>query len=109
MQRTALILTAAAAAALLAAAAPAHAGSALALAKQQGCLGCHAVASTLVGPAYQAVAAKYKGQPDAVATLVQHILEGGTGRWGDIPMPPQKQLSPAQARQLATWVLGGAK
>ncbi|MDE2082807.1 MAG: c-type cytochrome [Burkholderiales bacterium] len=94
---------------LLAASAPSHASSALALAQKEGCLGCHAVATKIVGPAYQDVAAKYRGQPDAVATLVQHIREGGSGRWGDIPMPPQKQLSAAQAKQLATWVLGGAK
>jgi len=94
---------------LLTGAAPVHAGSALALAKQQGCLGCHAAGTKLVGPAYQDVAARYKDQPDAVAMLVKSIREGGSGKWGEIAMPPQAQLSPAQARQLASWVLGGAK
>ncbi len=88
-------------------AAPALANQALA--QKNNCLGCHAPASKLVGPAYQDVAARYAGQPDAVAQLVQSIRNGGSGRWGDIPMPPQPQLSPADAKRLAQWVLQGAK
>ena len=102
-------LVAAAILGALAAGLPARAASVIEFARQQGCLGCHAAATKLVGPAYEDVAAKYKGQTDAVATLVKHIREGGSGRWGEVPMPPQKQLSEAQARRLATWILGGAK
>ena len=80
-----------------------------ALARKQGCLGCHAATSKLVGPAYQEVAAKYGGQPDAVAQLTQSIRNGGSGKWGEMVMPPQKQLSVADAKRLATWILGGAK
>jgi cytochrome c len=80
-----------------------------ALARKQGCLGCHAVASKLVGPSYQDVAAKYAGQADAVTQLVQSIRNGGSGKWGEMAMPPQAQLSEADARRLATWILGGAK
>ena len=58
---TALCLT------TLAAAAPAHASDALA--KKNGCLGCHAVSSQLVGPSYQAVAAKYGNDKATVAML----------------------------------------
>lgn len=108
MPRPLLTFAAAATAGLIATTA-AHAGSALALARQQGCLGCHAVAAKIVGPSYQEVAAKYQAQADALTTLVQHIREGGSGRWGDVAMPPQKQLSPTQAKQLATWILSGAK
>jgi len=80
-----------------------------ALARKQGCLGCHAVAVKLVGPAYQDVAAKYAGQPDARAALVASIRQGGSGKWGDMAMPPQTQLSEADAQRLAAWILGGAK
>ena len=79
------------------------------LARKQGCLACHAATSKLVGPAYQDVASKYAGQPDAVAQLVQSIRNGGSGKWGDMAMPPQTQLSEANAKRLATWILGGAK
>lgn len=80
-----------------------------ALARKHGCLGCHAVSTALVGPAYQQVAEKYRGDPDAQAALAQRIREGGSGTWGDIAMPPQPQVSAADAKRLATWILGGAK
>lgn len=80
-----------------------------ALAERQGCLGCHALDTALVGPAYQAIAERYREQPGAEATLVQHMRSGSSGRWGTMPMPPQPQLSQADARRLAKWVLSGAK
>jgi cytochrome c len=79
------------------------------LAKKNNCLSCHAVDKKIVGPAYQDVAKKYAGQADAEATLVKNIKTGGSGKWGPIPMPAQAQLSDADAKALATWVLGGAK
>ena len=85
----------------------AHANKALA--EKSGCLGCHAIATKLVGPTYQDVAEKYAGQSDAKEKLVQSIRNGGVGRWGQMPMPPQAQLSEADAKKLAAWILGGAK
>ena len=79
------------------------------LAKKNNCLSCHAVDKKLVGPAYQDVAKKYAGQADAEATVAKNIKAGGSGKWGPIPMPPQAQLSDADAKTLAAWVLGGAK
>ena len=79
------------------------------LAKKNNCLACHAVDKKLVGPAYQDVAKKYAGQADAEATLAKNIKAGGSGKWGPVPMPPQAQLSDADAKALAAWVLGGAK
>ena len=79
------------------------------LAKKNNCLACHAVDKKIVGPAYQDVAKKYAGQADAEANLTKSIKAGGSGKWGPIPMPPQAQLSDADAKALATWVLGGAK
>lgn len=79
------------------------------LAGKNGCLGCHAVATKLVGPAFKEVAARYAGQADALETLAKHIQQGGTGRWGDMPMPPQQQLTPADAKKLAAWVLSVPK
>ena len=85
----------------------AHANKALA--DKNGCLGCHATAVKLVGPAYKDVAAKYADQPDATEMLAKSIRAGGTGKWGEMAMPPQSQLSEADAKKLAAWILGGAK
>lgn len=79
------------------------------VAAKLGCLGCHAVATQLVGPAYQAVAEKYAGQADAVAVLVASIRKGGSGKWGDVPMPPQPTVSEADAKRLAVWILRAGK
>ena len=80
-----------------------------ALAQKNACLACHAVDKKLVGPSYKDVAKKYAGQKDAVATLVKNIKAGGSGKWGPVPMPAQTALSDADAKALATWILGGAK
>lgn len=81
----------------------------LALAQKNSCMACHAVDKKLVGPAYQEVAKKYAGNQDAVKLLTESIRKGGSGKWGPVPMPPQAQLSEADATTLATWVAGGAK
>ena len=79
------------------------------LASKAGCLGCHAAATRLVGPAYREVAERYRGDPQALLMLTQRIREGGSGKWGDMAMPPQTKLSEADAKRLAAWILGGAR
>lgn len=46
------------------------------LLKAKGCLGCHAFDKKKVGPAYKDVAAKYKGDANAEATLVAKLKDG---------------------------------
>ena len=55
------------------------------------------------------MAKKYAGQADAENTLAKSIKAGGSGKWGPVPMPAQAQLSDADAKTLAVWILGGAK
>ena len=75
-----------------------------ALAKAKNCLTCHAADKKIVGPSYKDVAAKYKGQGDAVAKLAAKMKSGGKGVWGEVPMPPNN-LTDDEAKKLATWVL----
>jgi cytochrome c len=75
------------------------------LAKSKNCMACHAVDKKVVGPAYKDVAAKYAGQKDAEDKLVQKVLKGSKGVWGEIPMPPNSNVSEAEARTLVKWVL----
>jgi cytochrome c len=98
--KTLLALTAVAG---LFAATPAFASAELAKAKN--CMACHATDKKLVGPAYKDVAAKYAGQKDAVDKLAQKIIKGGSGVWGPVPMPPNANVSEAEAKTLAAWVL----
>ena len=75
-----------------------------ALAKAKNCMTCHQIAVKVVGPAYKDVAAKYKGQADAEAKLAAKMRSGGKGVWGEVPMPPNN-LTEAEAKKLAAWVL----
>jgi cytochrome c len=82
--------------------------SMLDLAKAKGCTACHGVDKAIVGPAYKDVAAKYRQRPDAVDYLAQKIKNGGSGVWGNVPMPPHPGLSNEETRSLAQWILAGA-
>jgi cytochrome c len=74
------------------------------LAKTKNCMGCHAMDTKVLGPAFKDVAAKYKGQKDAETKLVASITKGSAGTWGAMAMPPNP-VSAAEAQTLAKWVL----
>lgn len=76
-----------------------------ALAQAKGCLVCHKVDMKVVGPAYKDVAAKYKGDAGAFEMLVAKAKSGGTGTWGQIPMPPQAHVPEEDLRTIIKWVL----
>ncbi len=51
------------------------------------CGACHNMATESVGPAWQRIAAKYKGKADAEKTLITNITTGGKFGWyTDKPM-----------------------
>ena len=100
------LYTAIAAGALAAAiASPAFAVVQLALAQKSGCTACHSVDKKIVGPAYKDVAAKYRGDKTAEAKLITKVEKGGSGVWGQIPMPPNTQVKPEDVKKLVEWVL----
>jgi cytochrome c len=72
------------------------------------CTACHAMDRKLLGPSFKEVADKYAAKPDAVAYLAQRIKNGGSGVWGQVPMPSQG-ISPQDAQTLAQWIAQGAK
>jgi cytochrome c len=87
-------------------AAPAAAGGdQLALATTSGCMACHQVEVKVVGPAYKDVANKYRGDAAALDMLAAKVKAGGVGTWGQIPMPPNVQVSDENIRAIVTWVL----
>jgi len=76
-----------------------------AMMKKDGCAACHSVDKKIVGPSYTEVAAKYKGDKDAVAKLSKKVKEGGSGAWGPVPMPPNAAVSNTDITDLVTWIL----
>ena len=87
----------------LSASAPAWADQALAQSKN--CMACHSVDKKVVGPAFKDIGAKFAGQPGAANVLAQEIIKGSAGVWGPVPMPANTQVSEADAKKLADWVL----
>lgn len=84
----------------------ADASAAEALAKKDGCLLCHAVDKKVVGPAYKEIAAKYKGDKSMEAKLIEKVKKGGSGVWGQIPMPPNSpQVKDEDIKTIVQWIL----
>lgn len=75
------------------------------LLKKHACTACHAVDKKMVGPGYKDVAAKYRGQKDIEAKLVEKVKKGGSGVWGAVPMPPNAAVPDADLKTLIAYIL----
>ncbi|HEV3424669.1 MAG TPA: c-type cytochrome [Paraburkholderia sp.] len=78
------------------------------IARANACMGCHAVDRKLVGPSFQQIAARYKGDAQAPVKLASKVKDGGSGVWGAIPMPAHPAMNDVDIRTVVGWVLAGA-
>ena len=88
--------------------AAADADAAMKLTKDNGCTKCHAVEKDKKGPAYQKVAAKYKGKADGEAKLTDMITKSPKVKMGDGSEEEHKAVAtkdPAQVKNLVQWIL----
>lgn len=79
-----------------------------ALAQKYACVACHQADRKVVGPSWNDITAKYAADaksPQSITRLADSIRKGGSGKWGNVPMPPQAALSDADAKALAHWLL----
>jgi cytochrome c len=85
--------------------------AAKALARQNNCFKCHGATKAKDGPAYSAVAEKYKGKDGAEARLIEHITSGEKAKFPDGHEEKHKivKTSPpddmAQIKNLIDWIL----
>ncbi|TDR72465.1 c-type cytochrome [Paludibacterium purpuratum] len=75
------------------------------MATKDGCFACHTIDTKLVGPAWKDVAKKYKGDKTAEAKLIAKVKNGGSGVWGQVPMPPNSMVSDADVKTLVKGIL----
>ena len=75
------------------------------LAQKYACLGCHGIDKKIVGPAFRDIASKYANDNLASTKLFVKVKMGGRGVWGDVPMPPNLEVSDAELKQILAWVL----
>ena len=69
------------------------------------CVGCHKEHDKVLGPAYAAIAEKYKPTEANIAMLANKIITGGKGNWGEIPMTAHPGLSVADAQGMTKYIL----
>ena len=75
------------------------------LIEQSDCKSCHQYTEKSIGPSYQAVAEKYPNSAENTAYLVNKIINGGAGVWGDHAMSAHPSLSEADAKRMVDYIL----
>lgn len=75
------------------------------LIKGSDCYSCHSETEKNVGPAFQAVAARYKSTEANLSRLTQKVIQGGNGTWGEAVMSAHPQLDPPTVRKMLQYVL----
>jgi len=68
------------------------------------CKTCHKVNETSIGPAFMLVANKYREQPNSSKYLVEKIIHGGGGVWGETAMSAHPDLSEGDAKQIVEYI-----
>ncbi|TFG76290.1 MAG: hypothetical protein E4H26_04760 [Flavobacteriales bacterium] len=76
---------------------------------RNACFTCHRAKDKLIGPSFSEIAKRYSEQPDSVLFLVQKIMNGGKGNWGEQIMPAQPHLLPEQVEGVIKWILRNGK
>ena len=76
-----------------------------ALMEKSDCKSCHNLTEKSVGPSFISIADKYSGDAAAVKRLVEKVIKGGSGVWGDLVMAPHPQLSTDDTEKMIRYVL----
>lgn len=74
------------------------------LAAKYNCQACHTTETAKVGPSYRDIAKRYGSEPNAIAELGEHIVNGSSGSWGPQPMPATA-VPDADLKALVQWIL----
>ena len=69
------------------------------------CRSCHNTYLQTIGPSYVDVARRYVNNEENVTMLVNKVLQGGAGNWGEAAMTPHPDLPPAQARAMVAYIM----
>lgn len=76
-----------------------------ALLEKRGCRTCHAYDKKILGPAYKEVANRYRKDPKAFDYLVNKVINGGAGAWGDYAMASQQHIPKADIQKMVRYIL----
>lgn len=76
-----------------------------ALLEASDCKSCHDMTAKSVGPSLKEIADRYAGNESSVNSLVEKVIKGGSGVWGDLMMSPHPQLTVAETGKMIRYVL----
>ena len=68
------------------------------------CFNCHHATQKLVGPSFNDIAKRYKGNSTAFDTSVERVMKGSSKVWGEIPMLPHPNLKRDQVASMVRWI-----
>jgi cytochrome c len=77
----------------------------LKLIAKSDCKTCHNKNLQTIGPAYVAIAKKYKTTPENVSLLSKKVKLGGSGIWGEQAMTPHADLADEIITEMVTYIL----
>lgn len=69
------------------------------------CRSCHNTYLQTIGPSYVDIASRYINSEENVTMLVNKVMQGGSGNWGEAAMTPHPDLPPAQAQAMVTYIM----
>lgn len=84
---------------------PAGEEAVTALFAKSDCNTCHNRDVKTVGPAYVDIAKKYDNSPQVTDQLVEKVIKGGAGNWGNVPMTPHPNLPKEDAATMVSYIL----
>jgi cytochrome c len=72
------------------------------------CVTCHGFITNAMGPSFFDISKRYPAIKANIDSLVKRIKDGSTGIWGKEKMPPHPELSAADAKSIAQWIIKNA-
>jgi len=84
------------------------------LVKDKQCMQCHDVTAERIGPSFQRIAKRWKGNPVAeqllMSTIQQGTQDGGGQHWSSKANMPNSQERPLvsndEAKKIVKWIMG---
>lgn len=77
----------------------------LSLLKKSTCFNCHADKTALTGPSFSRIADRYQKESSTKKALVHSILKGSKGKWGEMEMPSNPDLTVKEIEQITDYIL----
>lgn len=77
------------------------------LMSKSDCFTCHKLNESSIGPAYAAVADKYKtmDKQAAMDSIVHQIRNGGSGKWGSVAMQAHPLITKEEGDTMAMYIM----